>query len=185
MAKRKPVKGASSVSPEQARRADQESTVHSSPAASGQCSSPFGASMDEKASMSPAKEAHGKVRKGDHAAGLARQVGGSCRVAAGRASAAVGGKSARKTVPAALQSPDSEHDFAELSRARPAGAKRTLMAVINETGKQGKSSNQPGALVAHDAFLLERAKFHFRYEMHLFMVHSIHARAYACENIPT
>ena len=49
----------------------------------------------------------------------------------------------------------------------------------------GKSSNQPGALVAHDAFLLERAKFHFRYEMHSFMVHSIHARAYACENIPT
>ena len=26
----------------------------------------------------------------------------------------------------------------------------------------GKSSNQPGAVVAHDAFLLERAKFHFR-----------------------
>jgi len=118
------VKGASSVSPEQARRADQESTVHSSPAASGQCSSPLGASMDENASMSPAKEAHGKGRKIDHAAGLARQGGGSSRGAAGRTSAAVGGKSARKTVPAALQSPDSEHDFAELSRARPAGTRK-------------------------------------------------------------
>ena len=77
MAKRKPVKGASSVSPEQARRTDPDTTVHSSPAASGQCSSPFGASMDEKASMSPAKEAHRKGRKIDHAAALARQGGGS------------------------------------------------------------------------------------------------------------
>ena len=71
--------------------------------------------MDENASLSPVKEAHGKVRKSDHAAGLARQVGGSNRGAAGRSSAAVGGKSARNTVAAALQSPDSDQDFAELS----------------------------------------------------------------------
>ena len=110
MAKRKPVKGASSVSPEQARRADQVSTVHSTPAASGQCCSPLGASMDENASMRPATEAHRKGRKIDHAAGLARQGGGSgidhtaglarqgggsSRGAAARTSAAVGGKSAR------------------------------------------------------------------------------------------
>ena len=97
--------------------------------------------MDENASMSPAKEAHGKGRKIDHAArlarqgggsgidhaaGLARQGGGSSRGAAARTLAAVGGKSARNTVPAALQSPDSDHEFAELSRARPAVAKRTI-----------------------------------------------------------
>ena len=143
MAKRKPVKGASSVSPEQARRADQESTVHSSPAASGQCCSPLGASMDENASMSPAKEAHRKGRKIDHAAGLARQGGGSGidhtaglarQTAAHRlqlvancsASAAAGGKSARKIVPTALQSPISDAEFVELSRGRPAVAKRTI-----------------------------------------------------------
>ena len=107
------MKGASSVSPEQARRADQVSTVHSTPAASGQCCSPLGASMDENALMRPATEAHRKGRKIDHAAGLARQGGGSgidhtaglarqgggsSRGAAARTSAAVGGKSARKQI---------------------------------------------------------------------------------------
>ena len=29
------------------------------------------------------------------------------------------------------------------------------------------SSNQPEAIVAHDAYLLERAKFHFRYDRHV------------------
>ena len=138
------MKGASSVSPEQARRADQESTVHSSPAASGQCCSPLGVLMDENAvaSMSPAKEAHGKGRQIDHAAGLARQGGGSSiNHAAGLArqtaahrlqlvancstSDAVGDKSARNIMLAALQSLISDAEFVELSRGRPV-VKRTI-----------------------------------------------------------
>ena len=66
--------------------------------------------MDENALMRPATEAHRKGRKIDHAAGLARQGGGSgidhtaglarqgggrIRGAAARASAAVDGESAR------------------------------------------------------------------------------------------
>ena len=95
--------------------------------------------MDENALMRPATVAYHKGHKIDHAAalarqgggsgidhtaGLARQGGGSIRGAAARTSAAVGGNSARNTVPAALQSPDSEHDFAELSRAQPAGTRK-------------------------------------------------------------
>jgi len=95
------------------------------------------------ASMSAAQEPHGKGRQIDHAAGLARQGGGSgIDHAAGLArqtaahrlqlvancstSAAVGGKSARKIVLTALQSPISDAEFVELSRGRPAVAKRTI-----------------------------------------------------------
>ena len=93
--------------------------------------------------MSTTQEPHGKGRQIDHAAGLARQGGGNgIDHAAGLArqtaahqlqlvancstSAAVGGKSARKIVLAALHSPDSDPQFVELSRGRPAVAKRTI-----------------------------------------------------------
>ena len=71
--------------------------------------------MDENAtaSMSAAQEAHGKGRQIDHAAGLARQTAANRLqlVANCSTSAAVGGKSARKIVPAALQSPISDAEF--------------------------------------------------------------------------
>ena len=72
------------------------------------------------ASMSAAQEPHGKGRQIDHAAGLARQTAAHRLqlVANCSTSAAVGGKSARKIVPAALHSPDSDAEFVKLSRGR-------------------------------------------------------------------
>ena len=95
------------------------------------------------ASKSAAQEAHGQSCQIDHAAGLARQGGGSgIDHAAGLArqtaahrlqlvancstSAAVGGKSARKIVLTALQSPINDVEFVELSRGLPVVAKRTI-----------------------------------------------------------
>ena len=136
MGRKKTEKTGASVSPKHGSRVRNDTTVHSSPAASGQCSSPFAASVDEEVLMSPVKEAPAKMRTGNHRTALAGQVGSS-RGAAARAPDAHGGRSARIPVLNEVQTPDIDQDFAfaKLSTGRhAAGAKRMLLSAIDESG---------------------------------------------------
>jgi len=120
--------------PEQARGSRRDALTASSPAVSEQWSSPGVASDVGASSVSPAQAAAGKQHKGKPAAVRARMSGNQGTDATVRAAGSAINKS-RKTKAVQEPSPQSDQDFAELSRGRGTSrTRRGLMPSINELG---------------------------------------------------
>ena len=138
MPRKRGCQGAASGSPGADLRAHQASSVQSSPAASGQCSSAGGFSDDDNALISPAQTATESVHLGDRYTGRSRQTGSSGKGATGRAVSAVVGRLARERSRTEQPSPSSGDDFMAVSRGRAKKtAQRALLSSIVETDAEG------------------------------------------------
>jgi len=122
-----------SPSPKQARGSRRDALTASSPAVPEQWSSSGVASDVGASSVSPAQAAAGKQHKGKPAAVRARMSGNQGTGATVRAAGSAINKS-RKFKAAQEPSPQSDQDFADLSRGRgTSGTRRGLMPSINES----------------------------------------------------
>ena len=132
--KKKVGRTGASESPEQARISRRDALASNSPAVSEQWSSPGLASVIGESSVSPAQAAAGKKQKGNPAAVRLRPSGGQGKGATVHA-AAIAINKKRNSKAVQEPSPQSDQDFAELSRGRTTtGTRRRLMSSINKLG---------------------------------------------------